>query len=321
MAQETPNKSTRNVTMNEKIINSYLNSPDERKKLNAVAFLEKSGNLTHLKPIMVIMKTAKDSYLKKSACICAAAIIKRNLVNNYCMMTPKMRRQLSQILQKLDPQVIDSLAEDLRHKNEDTRFNAIRVLSMMGRNPQIRTVVKGLVTDRNEMIRATAVSLLKQLTDSVDASLIAILLKDSDKRVVANTVEVIEEIAQPNLVPLLVQLKSDPINRIRGNVYKALWKLGHNIKEIHVGLKEMIEDKDNYLMRASGCWVIGECAEDTDFEFLEILAGCANDPEKLVRENVIKAQIKIGGDAIEIYQKRLSNPKEVAEVRKLIQDL
>ena len=45
----------------------------------------------------------------------------------------------------------------------------------------------------------------------------------------------------------------------------------------------------------------------------------SKDPEKLVRENVIKAQLKIGGDAIELYLKQLADPNEVAEVKRIME--
>ncbi len=306
--------------MNEQMVNDFLSSKDEKKKLHAVVFLEKKGNLTHIRHLMELIKEAIDPYLKRSACHSVAAIIRRNLIRNYSGMTNKMRRQLVSILKKLDSQVVITLAEDLKSTNEDVRFNAVRVLALIGDHPQIRTVIKNLVTDKNELVRATAVSLLSKMTNSVDMELLSTILKDDDKRVVSNCIEVIEAMDQPRFIPLLLKLKHHSVNRTRGNVVKALWKMGHNSKEVFEMLTEMVSDNENFLMRATACWVIGECANDCDFEFLELLASCANDPEKLVRENVIKAQIKIGGDAIEVYQKKLSNPKEVEEIKKLLQE-
>ncbi|MBF0432086.1 MAG: hypothetical protein HQK83_12450 [Fibrobacteria bacterium] len=304
--------------MNDKTINDLLLSKNKQNILQALSYLEHSGSITHIRTILKLLKTVQEPEIKQACIKAASHNIRHNLLENYSEMNQKTRRGLVQILKALDPQIVNSISHDLKSKDDDKRFNAIRILSLMGRNPQVKKVLKDLITDRNEMVRATAVSLLKNLPESVDANLLSVLLKDNDPRVVANTIEVIEALQQSRLAKLLINFKSHINNRIRGNAIKALWSLGQS--DIFESLKLMLDDHENFLMRASGCWVIGEKADDSDFNYLELLSTCARDEERLVRENVIKAQIKIGGDAVDIYQKRLSNAREVAEVRRSLSE-
>jgi HEAT repeat protein len=306
--------------LNETIINTYLKSWDKAKRDNAVMFLEKHGNLTHIRTLMKVIKTTQDKNLKKQVALASARIIKRNLLNHYSEISVKMRRQLVEILKKLDPHVLESIAQDLNSKNENIRFSAIRILALMGKNPYLRVLISRLLTDSNQLVRATAVSLLKNMPENADMPVLSALLKDKDNRVVANCIEVIDSMKKKRLVPLLEKFKAHPHNRIRANALKALWSLGYDKGDILAQLKRMLKNKENFLLRASACWVIGECAQDMDLKFLELLHSHARDCEKLVRENVIKAQFKIGGEAIEVYQKNLSNPKEVEEIRKLLKD-
>ncbi|MBN1127907.1 MAG: hypothetical protein JXA71_02905, partial [Chitinispirillaceae bacterium] len=57
------------------------------------------------------------------------------------------------------------------------------------------------------------------------------------------------------LVPILLRYRKDPSNRIRGNVLKALYSLGHTA--IEDDLLEMIQSSSN-LMKASAMWVISQ---------------------------------------------------------------
>ena len=49
--------------MNEKLVFDFLNAKDEQKKLEAFFFLQKAGNITHLKSILQVMKGLEDPYL------------------------------------------------------------------------------------------------------------------------------------------------------------------------------------------------------------------------------------------------------------------
>ncbi len=302
--------------MNEELIQSNLSSMDPKKNMAAILFIQKRGNLTHLRMVLDAVKKSNDASIKKAAIQVATQLIKVNLLEHFSEISSKIREGLATILKSLDPRIIDSIALDLKSPDESLRFGAIRVLGLLGQNPRIRALLKELLLDRNQMVRATAVSLMKSVAENLDINEIAPLLKDKDTRVVANCIEAIEAMGSARLIQVLLRFKSHINNRIRGNAIKALWNLGH--KDVLSDLKNMIENRENFLMRATACWVIGEVGTDTDYDFLELLASVASDEEKLVRENVIKAQLKIGGDAVEMYLKTLSDPQEVEEVKKLM---
>ncbi len=302
--------------MNEELIQKNLAARDSKSVEAALRFLEKSGNLSHIKIIMDKLQGLEDKYLKSLAAKAAAAIIRRNLTENYGDLNAKMRGSLAQILKTLDPAVIDNIALGLQSTNQDIRFNAIRVLGLMGKNPKVKDLLKNLITDRNEMVRATSISLLKEMMENADVQLIATLLNDKDNRVVANCIECIESLNHDRLSPLLLRFKSHSNNRIRANALKALWKL--NYCDVFPDIKSMCENRSDFLMRASACWVIGECAKNSDFRFVELLSSLNKDEEKLVRQNVLKAQFKIGGEDLLRKMVDEADPKEILEAKKLL---
>ena len=168
-----------------------------------------------------------------------------------------------------------------------------------------------MVKDKDMKVRATAVHLLGKVVQGKDMTLVVALLNDKDVRVRANTIEALEDIKNPAAVGLIQRFRKDPSNRIRGNALKALWNLGY--KEIMDDLKNMLASEQG-LLRASGAWVIGEVGKDNR-EMVDLLASCAQDEDKLVRENVIKAQLKIGGSIAEKYLKFLCDEEEVESAK------
>jgi HEAT repeat protein len=279
-------------TMNEEILNKYLTGGNDWELLSAVRVLEKNGNLSHLKRLLDATKLTSDPYIIRLAGQAAATIIRRNLVAHFDTLDETTRTGLVKLLAKIDPYVINSVAGDLESRDNSVRLNTVRMLGLMGANPAIATLLKTMVRDRHEKVRATAVSVIKSMPDAIETPVLATLLRDEDPRVVANTVELIGSMGQPKLIPLLLHFEDHENNRIRGNAIKALWGLGEPTARDAV--RRMLADP-RPAMRASACWVIGEAATPDDPDILDLLRQAADDPDELVRANVVKAQVKIGG--------------------------
>ena len=155
----------------------------------------------------------------------------------------------------VSPEIIKDISKDIYSKDENRRLRALQTLGLLKKNPQIRTLLAKLVTDRDVKIRATAVNLLGKIIGPNDQDIILSLLKDKDKRVRANTVEALESLGNKRMVPILQRFRKDPSNRIRGNVLKALYSLGTT--DIDPELMKMLESDDNF-MKASALWVISQ---------------------------------------------------------------
>ena len=301
--------------MNDAELKTCLDSSDPQMNQTGLDYLEKSGELAQLQLLLNFVKSSANADLKKKGIQVGARLIRGNLIAHYQEIKPKMRKSLTQLLGTLDPRIVDSIAEDLKSENEDTRFHAICILGLMGKNPRTRELLETMVGDRNVKVRATAISLMKALIDRKDMKLITSMLRDDDNRVVANVIEVLESTNIPQMVPVVTKYKNHANNRVRANALKALYRLGN--LNIYKPLQEMIENKDDHLMRTSACWVIGELFKESDFEYLGLLESCLQDKEKLVRENAIKAFLKIGGNT---YQRlsEIANQSEIQEVRRFL---
>ena len=281
--------------MNEEMLNSYLTSGDDRLLLSAIRYLDKNGSLSHLKSVLDTTKLTLDPYIVKLARQASTNIIRRNLLAHYEELDHTTRAGLARLLTSLDPHVVNLLGVDLSAKEDAIRFNAVRILGLMGANPAIANLLKEVLRDKDQKVRATAVSVIKSMKETVDVPVLASLLKDEDTRVVANTIELIDAMSQPRLVALLLRFEDHENNRIRANALKALWRMGEPTARPSV--KRMMADPASRLMRASGCWVVGECATREDTDVLAILDRCAEDPETLVRDNAVRAQVKVRGGA------------------------
>jgi len=297
--------------MNAQLLQTFLRSREPQKVIKGIDLLRAEGSLADLHTLMDLMKS-EVAPVRQKAVDTAADLILRNLIQYFGQIQSSVRESLAKLLEKLDPAVINRIAEGLYADDEERRLRAVQVLGLLGKNGKVTQIVAEMVKDKDRKVRATAVHLLGKHSAGKDMSLAAALLNDADARVRANTVEALAEIGNPAAVGLLLRFRKDPSNRIRGNVLKALWSLGNH--DVVAELKEMITSSD-HLMRATAAWVIGEIGKDNR-EMIDLAASCAQDENKLVRENVIAAQLKIGGAIAEKYLKYLCEQEEVEEAKK-----
>jgi HEAT repeat protein len=241
--------------MDPKSARQLLESPNESQALEAARLLGSSGSLADLWALIRVADKTGSTLLKQVALESATALILENLLTKFAEMHPGMRQKLTHILQSLDPMIIDAIARELFSNSDERRLRALQTLGLLRKHPKLREIISKLVQDRDEKIRATAISLLGNYVGPNDHDVIMSLLSDSDKRVRANTVEALEKLGNKRLVPILLRFRKDPSNRIRGNVLKALFTLGYS--EIEDDLREMLQKGDSF-MKASALWVIAQ---------------------------------------------------------------
>ncbi|MFH0921393.1 MAG: HEAT repeat domain-containing protein [Fibrobacterota bacterium] len=297
--------------MDEKNLLIVIQSNDEKAILDALRSVEEGGGISLIKTVIALLKHP-NKLVARQAVISAAGLIKRQLVDSWGDIEKNVKDGLASLLMKLNPAVIDHIAKDLYSEKEENRLRTLQVLGLLGQDDKIKQAVSEMLTDPDERLRATAISILKNMMNARDANLIYRVLHDSDPRVRANGVEALETMGLKAMVPSLASLRKDPNNRVRGNVLKALFNLGY--KKIDPDLKDMLEHS-NRLMRATAGWVLGEVGQSGEPVFIYLIGEYGLDRDLLVRQNMIKSLIKINNDMSLKICKYLFDEDEVAKSR------
>ncbi len=261
-----------------------LKSNNSGEILSALNFLKDKGTLSDLPEIMPFTKHEK-AILQKTSSNAVCTIIREKLVSDFNDVASDLRKKLGTIMNSLNPAIVTEISKDIFSDDNERRLSAVQTLGLLKRNPQIRTLLAKLVTDRDEKIRATAVNLLGKIIGPNDQDIILSLLNDKDKRVRANTVEALESLGSKRMLPILMRFRKDPSNRIRGNVLKALYMLDKT--DIEPDLCDMIESDDNF-MQATGLWVITQTKITTP-KLEDIVGHSMISDNEMVLDNAQKA--------------------------------
>jgi hypothetical protein len=263
-------------------VRKNLSSDNPNDVIPALKILNDKGSLSDLPEIM---PHTKHKNIQRTAITTICAIIRKKLVADFNDLAPEMRTKLGSLLGTLNPEIVKELSNDIFSDETEQRLRAVQILGLLKKNPQIRTVLAKLVTDRDNKIRATAVNLLGKIIGPNDHEIILSLLNDSDKRVRANTVEALEGLGNKRMVPILQRFKKDPNNRIRGNVLKALYVL--DTIDIEPDLLEMVATNDPFMI-ATSLWVITQTSLTSPV--IEDTSGhCLLSENEMVADNARKA--------------------------------
>ncbi len=264
----------------------------------------KSENLAVLEDILLIFKDSTDEKLYTAAARAGAFLIVKHLINYFDVYEKKIRIGLVKIFQSLEINPKDYLDDYIFAKNPNTRFNLARILLLLKDGQLIHAHFMNLLNDKNEKVRATAVSFLKFIPKRKCESILESKLADPDERVIANCIEVIEKYADPEYEQTLIEFSHHGNNRIRANAIKAKWTLGYGdpLSE----LQKMLQVHHDPWMRSSACWVLGECADEHNTQAIRLLSDGLYDDDPNVRRNAITACDKLGIEANEA----IDNPEK-----------
>ncbi len=261
-----------------------LKTGNSNEIISALHIMEKKGTLSDLPTIMPLTKHDK-AIIQKTASNTVCNIIREKLVTNFNDLEPELRKKLGTLISNLNPSIVTEISKDIYSEDNERRLRSVQTLGLLKKNPQIRTILAKLVTDRDEKIRATAVNLLGKIVGPHDQEIILSLLNDKDKRVRANTVESLESLGNKRMIPILQRFRKDPNNRIRGNVLKTLFTLD-NI-DIKQDLLEMFETNDNFMM-ATALWVITQTKLHSP-AIEDVCGHCMLSDNEMVLDNARKA--------------------------------
>lgn len=256
-------------------VTKALTAPDPRTQLAAAEAIieldppDKVALLTPLlgSPSMDVRRTAMREVSKVSFA---------RYLQRFDRMDDKTQRNAARTLAKVDPLMLERLADEIAAMEPARRLKAVRIVEMLDAEQQLRAPLLDLLHDKDQRVRATAIRIV-DCSGSVEAMRVLVdALSDRDRRVRANAIEALEQLGDSQFVALLVPFLDDPDNRVRANAAKALCQLGRRFEHAHVAdarrtLLRML-DHEVDLMRISAAWAIGRVSFDGAAEALEARA-------------------------------------------------
>lgn len=203
-------------------------------------------------------------------------------------MTENNKYDLANILSFVPNEFYFILEDRLTSGFSARKIILLELYKYLPAQTKFRELMKTALNDGDAYVRATAVKVIGQMTDDKYIANIMQLLYDSDKRVVSNTLEALEELDFSSTKTVLLRYKNDSHNRVKATSLKLLWKAGH--RDIMDPLKDMFSSNDEKMI-ASAFWVLSTI----DFPMQKVLALAekfAKVSSRLIRISVIKTLIK-----------------------------
>lgn len=274
--------------------------------------LEREPNLTNLKEI-VPHTSSSNAQVRELSILVATLTIKAALFESYHEMDESVRKGLVNLLIKINPDVVFAMRQEIYSADIFKRVRAIQILGLVGNKRYVEQYLVQMIRDSDEKVRATVIRTLGELISKSEANILIVLLNDMDDRVRANTIEALEKLGNKNLIGILSRYRGDPNNRIRANALKALWTLGY--KDIKAPLEEMVASSAEN-MRASAAWLLGEVGKN-DPSFLELIKRIKYSDSALVKNNVIRALLKMDPSFAQIYLTSLFDDSEIRDVKEM----
>jgi HEAT repeat protein len=156
---------------------------------------------------------------------------------------------------KMLPDAVQRLGRRLTSGPVDQRLKAMQITQELGLGEQLRSAVTQACSDPNAKLRSKAIAVLGQMEGTPSEVILDRILNDSDARVRANAIEVLESRQQTQYIPLLAQRAraAGSNNRERANAIKALHHM--KVKHANVALAGMLQDPRPE-HRISGLWAL-----------------------------------------------------------------
>ncbi|QOV90291.1 HEAT repeat domain-containing protein [Humisphaera borealis] len=173
--------------------------------------------------------------------------------NKFDRLPKPIRRQAGSAMLKLLPDAIVRLQKRLSVGPADQRLKALQIVYELGMAESMRDAVVAMCHDADPRLRSKAVMVAGQIPSVTPEMLVDRLLNDTDARVRANTIEVLENKADARFVPVLTERARSATNRERANAIKALFKM--RVSTVSNQLFTMLRD-DRAEHRISAMWTL-----------------------------------------------------------------
>jgi len=206
------------------LIRSLLSDPDERIMRMAAREIVRRKPVDFENILLKLMTTATPTVRR----VIGRAIGQAGF-ENYWQRFDKLdrstRKQAGKAMLKLLPDAIARLQRRAVAGSPDQRVKALQMVHELGIASMMQEALVELCADSNPRIRSKAVTALGEIPTAPSDLLVERLLNDSDARVRANAVEVLEARGDPQFVPILAQRAMAATGRERANAIKAMHRM------------------------------------------------------------------------------------------------
>lgn len=255
---------------------------------SGIQYLHFRGGAEHIRLLMAQVQD-EDPQTAKLAVRATSRIARDYIVDHFGRIGEHERRTMTRVLQKIDPDFIDSLIDLMGGLDEEDRIHLALILAEASDLPEASRVVEDMLEDVSERIRATAVRGLENMDpERMDEETIARLFRDPDPRVRANLIESLPLERKAQWVENIQEATRSNTPRERANAIRALFDLGHT--EAEIALMQMLRHPDSW-MRTSGLWILGQV--DAPHLLGKAFELC-DDPHPHVRVHALRALGKKG---------------------------
>jgi HEAT repeat protein len=206
------------------LIKSFLSDSDERLVRLAAREIVRRRPADFENILLQLMTTAPDS---------ARRIISRAIGQSgfdqfwtkFDRLDKGTRKQAGAAMLKLLPDATQRLQRRLKTGTPEQRLKAMQIVQELKLAESMSDQLLALCSDPHPRLRSKAVCVIGDIPEVASNALIERLLADSDARVRANTIEVLESRNKTEFVPTLVQRARVGSNRERANAIKVLHSL------------------------------------------------------------------------------------------------
>ena len=206
------------------IIRSFLTDPDERIMRMAAREIVRRKPTDFENILLKLMTTATPSVRR----VIGRAIGQAGFENywqRFDRLDRATRRQAGKAMLKLLPDAVQRLQRRALAGAPEQRVKALQIIQELGIASAMQEALMQLCTDSNPRIRSKAVTALGEVPTAPSDLLVERLLNDTDARVRANAVEVLEARGDPQFVPVLAQRAMASTGRERANAIKAMHRM------------------------------------------------------------------------------------------------
>jgi HEAT repeat protein len=219
--------------------------------------------------------------------------------NRYEKLEKSTRKQAGKALLKLLPDSMTRLGRKLKDGPMEQRLRAMQMIQELKLAEPMVEPLLAACDDPSPRLRSRAISLLAEVPTLAPDHLIERLLTDTDARVRANAIEVLETRHNAEFVPHLIQRARAGSNRERANAIKVMHKLRMNIFDasLHAMLKDPRPEhriSAMWALKQTGWWnliaEVGRMAKsDPDLKARRYALSVLKAASELIREQRLKA--------------------------------
>ena len=219
--------------------------------------------------------------------------------NRYPKLDKATRRSAGKAMLRLLPDSISRLARKLGPGPIEQRLQALQMMQDLKLAEQLVEPLMVLCSDSSPRLRSRAVSLLADVPSLAPDHLIEQLMTDTDARVRANTIEVLETRHPNEFIPMLIQRARIGTNRERANAIKFMHRTRMNL--FQESLAMMLKDprpehriSAMWALKQTGWWnlihEVGRMAKsDSELKVRQYALGVLKAASELIREQRQKA--------------------------------